>query len=97
MSTENIRAFFNQAQTDESLQKSLVGLQSLPSSEGIDTLVKLSQTTAFPFTAEELVAGVKTEALSDADLAGVAGGKGPLDDSLYMWRKIVRDLFGLDN
>jgi predicted ribosomally synthesized peptide with nif11-like leader len=97
MSTENIRAFFNQAQTDENLQKALAELPSLPSSEGIDVLVKLSQTTAFPFTAEELAAGVRSPALSDTDLAEVAGGKLPLDGMTDRWRKIVRDLFGLAN
>jgi predicted ribosomally synthesized peptide with nif11-like leader len=96
MSTANIQAFFNQAQKDESLQKSLVELQNLPSSEGIDALVNLSQKTAFPFTAEELAAGVKAEALSDAELASVAGGvKDPFTYVLTHWIKDGRKFFGL--
>ena len=73
MSTANITAFLDKADTDEALKAKILAINVGTETEAAEALSRLATEVGLPFTAEEFRAS-QSKDLSDADLEQVAGG-----------------------
>ena len=80
MSTPNLSDFLNLAMEDPALIERIVAIHAGNARRLAEALAALSQEAGTPFTAGEFLA-VEAQALSDAELEGVAGGVSSEDSS----------------
>lgn len=74
MSTDNISAFLAKSETDTALAAQIRAIHEQAAATLAADLARLSQEAGTPFTAEEFLAN-QSQALSDAELEAVSGGK----------------------
>lgn len=73
MSTASLSDFLNRAMEDPALIDRIAAIHAEKAQRLAEALAALSQEAGTPFTAEEFLA-VEAQALSDAELEGIAGG-----------------------
>jgi hypothetical protein len=82
MSTDNITTFFDKARSDEALAVRINTIYAEADLAAAQALAELAREIDLPFTAEDLIEAQAT-ALSDASLAGIAGGVAEGEPSVH--------------
>jgi len=82
MSTENITTFFDKARRDEALAARVTAIYAEADLASAQALAELAREIDLPFTADDLLEAQET-ALSDASLAGIAGGVAEAEPSVH--------------
>ena len=81
MSIENVSRFIQDVQKNRSLQRRIEAIPNPTGKEAVAELLKIGAEAGYIFTTEDCAAAAKgfvtegTKALSEAELAGVVGGR----------------------